>query len=286
MYPVLFKFGPITIYTFSLILVLAFFLALYATWTKAKEDECEFLDIADIFLATFLAGLLGGRVLEVLVTWNQFSRDFLGIASFWSHPGFSVWGAIIGGGVGSTLLARRKRLNILKVFDYLSYGAGFALPILFLGHALSGSYYGKETSFFWGISNVTIFGRRHPTAILGFVLFLTVFLAISKLTKRSHAPGFLFLFELCFFSLIIFFLEFLRGDVPTFDRKLVNIAFSLVAFSTSLNLLYLLSKRSIKGDVQLVASATFKTPGLIFHLIAKILPKKKRVPLKLRRRFF
>ena len=72
MYPILFQFGPITVYSFGALMALA---ALVAVWVIHAELKRRGInpDLAStLVFAAALGGLLGARILFILDEWNNF----------------------------------------------------------------------------------------------------------------------------------------------------------------------------------------------------------------------
>lgn len=275
--------GLVKTFAFPSIIAVSAVAALFGFWLRAKEDDREFEDVVDIFVASLCGSVIGGRVFEVIFSAGRFLGEPLSVFTFWSHPGFSTWGAVFGALASSYYLLRKKRLSVLKFFDYFTFGIGLALPLTFIGHVVSGTYYGMETSWLWGVSTPLALERRHPTAILGFIAFSAIFLVLFKLSRRSHAPGFLFFLTFSLFSAAYFSLELLRGDNFSYDRKLLNLVMALLAFLLFSTLFYIRLKRSLLDDLSLVIGSS----GLFIRgagkALASVLPKRQRVP-HLRRR--
>ncbi|OGD86177.1 hypothetical protein A2Z23_02285 [Candidatus Curtissbacteria bacterium RBG_16_39_7] len=255
MFPVLFSIGSFTFYTFNLFLIVGLFAALYFVWQKAREEAEEEEKILDIALLATICGLLGGRIVEGILSWKAFGLDFYKLLAFWAYPGFSAWGALGVSAAVLFLIYRRRLLAFAKILDYLSYGLAVFLPFGFLGHIFAGSYFGSQTQFFWGVSIPGLLGKRHPTAIIGFLVSLIILSAVAKFNSKKHFTGATTLAFLSLFSLLIFVLEWLRGDSLYLERKIENLIFSAIVLIASLSLFYLKSKRNIRKDLGLAPKA-------------------------------
>lgn len=278
MFPVLFSIGPFSLNTFPLVILLSLICAAAVVWRRAREDDLEFDDVLDISIVFLISGLLGGRFLEIIFSLNRFLGESFAFFTFWSHPGFSIWGVLSGGFLGAYFILRRKRLGVFRFFDYLACGLSFAIPIIFLGYILSGIYYGAETSWFWGVSTPQAFGKRQPVALFGLILTICLLVLILRLSRRSHAPGFFFFLWISGFSLSSFFLEFLRGDSFSPERKIANLVTSLIFFIGSTMLFYIRLHRSPREDFGRV----FEKSTVFLESLGKIsrefLTKIKRLP--------
>ena len=100
MYPILFQFGPFTIYSFGTLMALA---ALSAGWIVCLELQRNRYNpelASTLIFAAAIGGLLGARVLFLFEEWESFVRspwDFI-----FSGAGFTWYGGMLGGISGWT----------------------------------------------------------------------------------------------------------------------------------------------------------------------------------------
>jgi phosphatidylglycerol:prolipoprotein diacylglycerol transferase len=114
--------------------------------------------------------------------------------------------------VSIILLARRLHYPAGQLFDLAAPATALGAFFGYLGAFLNGSSYGAETNFFWGVPQVGLPGRHHPSQLLEAALQLGLFLLLTRLRPRVPFSGFLALVYLIVYSLGRFALEFLRGD--------------------------------------------------------------------------
>lgn len=279
MFPVLFSVGYFTFYTFNLFLILGLIAVLYFVWQKAREEAEEEEKILDIALFAVAFGLLGGRIVEGVLSWKALGLDLYKLLAFWSYPGFSVWGGLGISTVALFWICKEKHLDFLKIWDYLAFGLAFFLPFSFLGHIFAGSYFGAQTQFFWGVAIPGLLGKRHPTAIIGFLVSLIILFAVVRFSAKKHFPGATALVFLSLFSLLTFVIEWLRGDSLYLERKIENLIISAVVFGVSASLFYFRSKRDIKVDVSFAFATLGKFPSIFVSRATKFkkfIPKRKK----------
>jgi phosphatidylglycerol---prolipoprotein diacylglyceryl transferase len=80
MYPVLFKIGPLTIYSLGLLWALAAFVAGCIVRLELRRYGYDPEIAASVVFAAAIAGLLGARLFFILEEWNTFTRapfDFI-----------------------------------------------------------------------------------------------------------------------------------------------------------------------------------------------------------------
>jgi len=95
MYPILFQFGPITIYSFGVFMALA---ALTAAWVVSSELKRRGYNAelaSTMVFAAAIGGLVGARLLFIVEEWNNF------LAAPWNYiftgAGFTWYGGFFGG---------------------------------------------------------------------------------------------------------------------------------------------------------------------------------------------
>ena len=97
MLPLIFKAGPITIYTFGLMLFLAVLTGSYIVWKQARRKGLAEEQILDILLLVLFLGMLGGRLGYVFMNSQVFAPDWSRIFLFARYPGFSFQSALVSG---------------------------------------------------------------------------------------------------------------------------------------------------------------------------------------------
>jgi len=277
MFPVLISFGSFNFYTFNLCLILGLIIALYMVWKKAREEVEDEEKILDLSLLAIVFGLLGGRIVEGILSWRVFGLSLYKLLAFWRYPGFSIWGAFGVSSIALFWISIKRRLNFAKIADYLASGLVIFIPFVFLGHFFNGSYYGAQTSFFWGITVPGLLGKRHPTAIIGFFVSLLILLLVYKFSVKKHFDGAVSLFTISLFSLFSFTIEWLRGDSLYLERKVENLIFAAIAFVASTSLFYFKSKRDVKEDLDLVFKILTGLSKKFVFLVTKLTKRKKKI---------
>src|SRR5256885_14877036 len=101
MYPVLFKIGPITIYSLGLLWPLGALAALWILRLELKRYSHDPKIAASVVFAAAIAGLLGARLLFILEEWENFTQapfEFL-----FSGAGFSWYGGLFAGALAAEI---------------------------------------------------------------------------------------------------------------------------------------------------------------------------------------
>jgi len=136
---------------------------------------------------------------------NYFIKYPVEIIQIWKG-GLVYYGGFISSLIFGIWYLYKKHINIKKVLD--TFAPAIALGHVFgrLGCFFSGCCYGKECDFFLSIDN------RYPTQLFEAFGNLIIFILLHRFNKSKHKNGQIFVLYLFFYSLLRFFVEFLRGD--------------------------------------------------------------------------
>ncbi|MDD5657975.1 MAG: prolipoprotein diacylglyceryl transferase [Elusimicrobia bacterium] len=226
MHPVLLALGPLRIYSYGALIALGGVLS--AMIWKAKRERMglrsddEFWLLLNVIL---FGGFIGGRVLFIL-EYVPFRAETLWSAIFSFSKGFSVLGAFVGVGGGVWLFCRRRRLEFLRLIDYVCLIAPFWHVFGRLGCLAAGCCYGRPTRLPWGLRfadpAAMVPGSwrglpLHPTQLYeaagDAAIFLALYFAVLPRAERGRLPrGFLAGAYFAAYGVLRFFVEFCRGD--------------------------------------------------------------------------
>jgi phosphatidylglycerol:prolipoprotein diacylglycerol transferase len=218
MHPILLKLGPFTLHTYGALLVIAF---VTVTWLAVRSARrlppalvaIEPDQLVDFTSLALLGGLVGSRLLYVVLEWEHFAQHPAAILAIW-EGGLIWYGGFAGGLLAGWLYARAKRLDFIRVADQ-------CIPFLALGHAIgrmgcffNGCCYGKPTQGWCGVQFPEPAGPVLPTQLfesLGLFLLFGILRACQRPAILAR-PGRLFGGYLAGYGLLRFGIEFLRGD--------------------------------------------------------------------------
>ena len=193
---ILFSVGPITIYWYSVTMLLAVLIGIYLSFRESKKQKMyEF--ISDLSLYIILFGIIGARLYYVIFNFDSYKYNLLSIFKIW-EGGIAIYGAIIGGLLAIIYFARKKKQSIIKTTDIIVPGLILAQAIGRWGNFFNQEAHGTEVSLAFLqslhlpkfiINGMYINGvYYHPTflyesiwCILGFIILII----IRKLVKRK-----------------------------------------------------------------------------------------------------
>ena len=137
MHRVFFSLGPITIYWYSVMVLLAILVALFLVNRESKKNFMkEYFDNLSFYLIIF--GVIGARLYYVIFEFDKYKHDLLGIFKIW-EGGLAIYGAILGGLAVIIIYALKNKESILKTTDIL-------VPGLIIGQAIGrwGNFFNHE----------------------------------------------------------------------------------------------------------------------------------------------
>lgn len=210
--------GPLTLYSYGLMLVVAFVVATILARAAAARGPRELVvltppQILDAFCMVMLAGIVGGRLFFVIQHWEVFIQYPLEIPAIW-HGGLVWYGGFVGGVLGMAWYVRRRGIALVRAIDQV-------IPFVALGHGLgrigcflNGCCYGIFTSTWIG---VTFPGHDHPvipTQLLEAAGLIVFFLVLRRVQTPEHLarPGRVLGVYMIGYGVLRFILEYLRGD--------------------------------------------------------------------------
>lgn len=228
---------------------IAFLVGTSLATREAKRKGIEEAVIYDLVAYLIFFGLIGARLLNCLYDLRYFLENPLEIFRIWKG-GLSFYGGLIGGFIVSLWFVKSRGLPFLKLADTLSPSIILGLAIGRLGCLMAGCCFGKPAHLPWCISFsnpdslAPLYTYLHPTQIYESVLSFVLFLFLFWYRKRIKFTGELFLIYVSGYSIIRFFLDFLRGDfAPIIGWLTLTQMISLVGLSLAL-FFYQIWKRS------------------------------------------
>ena len=217
MYPVLFQIGPITIYSYGVMMALGF---LAANWVVGKTLAAQGKDpnfSSTLVLWAAIGGLVGARLLFILDNWIAFLDN--PIALIFTGAGFVWYGGLIGGVVGVTLCIWRAGFSWFEVMDAVAPGIALGHGIGRIGCHLAGDGdWGPPTSLPWGVAYTkAIVGwdyppgvRVHPSALYETLAYVLIFVFLWKRQSTTQVVGTQFWWYLLLSGVARLGIEFVR----------------------------------------------------------------------------
>ncbi len=221
MMPVLFHLGSVPIYSFGVLMSLAFLMAGWIMQNDfARKNEPR--DLAwEIVIFSSVGGLLGARLHQALYHWSDFIADPSGFIT--SASGLVWYGGVFGGVVATLWPIRRTRVAYASAFDTGALGLAIGLAIGRVGCHLSGDGdWGTPTALPWGVAypNGTAPWHHppgvfvHPAALYEAVTLGLIFVLLLRLRARVAPAGALFAIYVVLSGATRFLIEGVRTNPP------------------------------------------------------------------------
>ena len=229
MHPILFEIGPVTIYSYGLMLGAAFLCAVYLLGKEASRKGLDPERIVNFGLCLIFAGVIGSHISHlILYDPHSLWRNPLSILKLW-QGGLTIYGALITGIFVGIIFARRSKISFWMLADTVSPSIILAQAVGRIGCFLNGCCFGKETSLPWAVTftdkncaaplNIPL----HPVQLYSSIANFLVFIVIWKLRKRCRGEGSLFLLYLALYSGARFITEFYRQGFTIMGLPLAQI---------------------------------------------------------------
>ena len=270
MYPELFKIGPFTVYSYGLMLGIAF---ITASWLLTKEVTRKKLNPnlgTEVTLLAIIFGIVGAKIFHLFENFSEFTEDPVGMA--FSPGGLTFYGGLIVAVLSIWIYARRKKIPFFVIADIAAPALALAYGIGRIGCHLAGDGdYGLPTNLPWGTNyeNGTVppsvmfrgseiaqnypggivpdFTPLHPTPVYEFLICAIIFSILWKLRKKDWIDGKLFMFYLIFISIERFSIEFIRLNPRLLfglsEAQLISVGLFIVGV---IGIIYFAKNRGLK----------------------------------------
>ncbi|MGI8671820.1 MAG: prolipoprotein diacylglyceryl transferase [Luteitalea sp.] len=255
MFPKLFELGPLTVYSYGVLLAAAYLGGLQLALVRARQRGVDPSRVMDLGIYIIVSALIGAKLLLVLVDADHFLRnpgDLLSLA----RSGGVFYGGLILAVIVGLWYVRKHDLPTWRVADIIAPGIAFGHVVGRLGCFLAGCCYGHETQVPWAVTFTNPLAAENVGTPLGVPLHPTqlyeagaeaVILALMLLFEHRGRPfpGRTFWGYMLVYGFSRFVIEMFRGDPRgmVFGNVSTSQFISLLIVPLSLVMLYWLSRR-------------------------------------------
>lgn len=219
MYPVLFKFGPLTIHTYGLFVAIGFLLGLGLAVRQAKKEGIPSYKIVDLGFYILLSAIIGSRLFFIFINVSHYIKNPLDIFKIW-EGGLVFYGGVLFAIPTVIWYAKKNGLGIWSMADVFAPSIAIGHSIGRIGCFAAGCCYGKPAeSLPWAVTftNPQSLARigipLHPTQLYESAGEFINFLILITLRRYKSFDGQLFLTYVLLYSVLRFIVEFFRGDI-------------------------------------------------------------------------
>jgi phosphatidylglycerol:prolipoprotein diacylglycerol transferase len=244
MHPIICAIGPITIYSYGLLIALGSLVFLIGSLKEGRKQGIPSGLFYDLYFFSLISGLIGARLLYVLTNLDFFRNNFSEVFKIY-HGGLSWFGAFMFGIIAAFLVTKKYRVSFLRTVDICAPYLALAQGLGRLGCLLNGCCFGKESHAFFALNLSGHSQSIHPTQLYSFFGLILIFIFLENFKKKEVANGQVFSIYLGLYGIKRFIIEFFRGDTistPILNLTLFQI-FSLIWILTAVILYTSLAKK-------------------------------------------
>jgi phosphatidylglycerol:prolipoprotein diacylglycerol transferase len=222
MHPILFEIGSWPVYSYGVLLAVAYLAGLQLAVVRARRAGLDAARIMDLGIYLIIAALVGAKLMLVIVDFGYFRdrpRELLSLA----RVGGVFYGGLIFALLAGLFLVRRYRLPVWSAADMYAPGVALGHVIGRMGCLLAGCCYGRPTDLPWGITFTSPVAAAsagtplgvplHPTQIYdaGAELLILVILLVFERRGRPY-PGRTWWLYMLLYAIARFIVEIYRAD--------------------------------------------------------------------------
>lgn len=232
MHPILWQCGPVTLYSYGLMVAVGLFAAMGLAAARARVTSIPADRIQSLIFFAFLGGIVGARAVYVILNWSDFAASPIEIVRL-DHGGLVFYGGLAGGLMTLFLFMRRFQLPVGRTLDLLTPPLALAHAIGRIGCFLNGCCYGKRIGSF-----------QHPTQLYEAGALLVLLALLLRMEKRGLKPGDLSLLYGFLYGLWRFGIEFLRADNPMVAGGLTHFQWASLTLVAGCGILSAIRRRT------------------------------------------
>src|SRR5881397_3673169 len=222
MYPRLFELGPITVYTYGVLLAAAYLLGLQLARIRARKRGLDQNRILDLGIYIIISALIGAKLLLLITDFKTFTADPRELFTL-ARSGGVFYGGLILAVIVALVYISRVGLPLWTTCDVFAPGIALGHVVGRFGCLFAGCCYGKPTTLPWGITFTDTFAATNVGTPLGVPLhptqlyeagaeFLILVLLLATERRGRPFPGRTFWLYMLLYAISRFIIEFYRGD--------------------------------------------------------------------------
>jgi phosphatidylglycerol:prolipoprotein diacylglycerol transferase len=255
MYPRLLELGPVTLYSYGLLLAAGYLAGLQLALFRARARGMDGGRVMDLGIWIIVAALVGAKLLLFVVEFDTFTRNPRELLTL-AQSGGVFYGGLILAVVVAIWYIRRHRMPLWTTCDVFAPGIALGHVIGRLGCLLAGCCWGRQTSVPWAVVFTDPFAQAnvgtplnvhlHPTQLYESGAELLILLGLLWFEKKGRPfPGRTFWSYMLVYGISRFFIEFYRGDPRGMVLGVLSTSqfISVVLVPLSLIMLWRLSRR-------------------------------------------
>ena len=216
--PVLVTIGGIKIHWYGIMIAIGLYAGIQVALRDAPRRGIDRDQLMNVALLAAILGIVGGRLYYVVQNNPSFFVQHPAqILAVW-QGGMAFFGAIFGGALALAISSWRWHIPFWSLLDVGALGMTIGQTIGRIGNIINGDIVGYKTNG-WGFeyTNPHTFGPLNtpvqPASLYELLISLALFLLLWNLRKRIHPEGMLAMIYLVLYSVIQFFIFFVRDNI-------------------------------------------------------------------------
>jgi phosphatidylglycerol:prolipoprotein diacylglycerol transferase len=223
MHPILFDFGPFTLYTYGVLLAAAYLAGLQFAVVRARARGLDRQRVLDLGIWIIVGALAGAKLLLLVTDYRQYSRNPRALLDLVRSAGV-FYGGLIAAVAVAFIYMWRHRMPLWTTTDAFAPGIALGHAVGRLGCLMAGCCFGRPTSVPWAItfhnpaaslnSDTPLGIPLHPTQLYEAGAELVILGVLLWLERRGRPfPGRTFWSYVLLYAVARFVIEFYRGDL-------------------------------------------------------------------------
>lgn len=239
MNPVMFNIGSFEIRWYSVLILIAFFVAYFLIQKEAKKFNIKSDFIFNMLFWILIFGVIGARIYYVIFDWASFKDNVMEIFKVW-NGGLAIHGGIIAGLITLIVYSKKYKLRSLRYLDFCVVGLILAQAIGRWGNFFNSEAHGVVTTLEhleslhlpqFIINGMLINGSYYtPTFFYESTLCIIGFIVLLIIRRNKYIKvGDITALYLIFYGIVRFFIESSRTDSLMFlGFKMAQIVSSIM----------------------------------------------------------
>ena len=203
------------IYWYGILIAVAISLAALLAVRDSEKYDLHPNNILDLLLFALPAAIIGARLYYVIFSWPNYKNNLLSIFNI-HQGGLAIYGGVIAAIITAFLFARKRKIGVLKLFDFIIPYLALGQSIGRWGNFMNQEAHGVQTLLPWRMEIFDTESMRfisvHPTFLYESLWDFPLFLFLIWYRKKKKLSGEVFILYLAIYGLGRFLIEGLRTD--------------------------------------------------------------------------
>ena len=270
--PDAFSIGGYTIRWYGILIAVGFLLAFIYAMRSCKAMKIDQNRLVDVVIVGVILGIIGARLYYVLFYPGTTYRDDPIKILYITEGGLAIYGGVIGGLLGASIMAKIRKVSIPAMLDVASLGFLIGQAIGRWGNFINQEAFGTKTDSFLRMQSeatlAEVGGAAHPCFLYESVWCILGFVLLHFFTRKARRyDGQTFLLYIIWYGVGRFFIEGIRTDsLIVFGTIRVSQLLAAISVFAALILLFVFRNRtklsgSGKKEIMLLNSMSDTVPG-------------------------